>query len=261
VVDLRLLKNRNFLFANILMFILGFVLYGSMVLIPIFLQTLMGYTALLSGLVLSPGAVATLVMLPVAGVLLPKIGPRWLVATGLITGSLSLFYMAGFNLQVDYSTAALARVYFAFGLAFLFVPINAAAFAFIDRPKMSNATGIINLARNIGGSAGISFVTTLLARRAQFHQEVLVGHTTPYDYNYQALLQGAGQALYTRGGSDPALAADQAQGVAYALVSQQAAMLSFVDAFWILGVIFLALVPLALLLRSPAHGQGPALAH
>jgi DHA2 family multidrug resistance protein len=150
----------------------------------------------------------------------------------------------------------MARVYQSAGLAFLFVPINAAAFSFIPKSSMSNATGIINLARNIGGSAGISFVTTMLARRAQFHQNALVGHLTPYDSDFLAFLQGAGNFLMGRG-SEPSQAADQAQGLAYMAVQQQAGMLAFIDNFWILGLLFLALVPMALLLRSPAPGRTP----
>jgi len=256
VTDVRLLRDHNFLLANLLMFMLGFVLYSSTMLLPVFLQTLMGYTALLSGLVLSPGGLVTLIMLPLAGFLLPRVGPRWLVATGLLTGGLSLFAMAGFNLDIDYRTAVIARMVQTFGLAFLFVPINAAAFVSIPREKMSNATGIINLARNIGGSAGIAFVTTLLARRTQFHQNVLVGHLTPYDSPYAALVTGAGQFLAGKG-SDAVHAAHQAQGVAYALVQRQAAVLAFIDNFWILGVMFLALVPLALALKSPPRGERP----
>jgi MFS transporter, DHA2 family, multidrug resistance protein len=254
IVDIRLLKDRNFLLANVLMFMLGFVLYSSTVLIPIFLQTLLGYTALLSGLVLSPGAIVTLVMLPIAGFLLPRTGPRWLILVGLTTGGLSLFYMSGFNLQLDYHTAMMARLYQSFGLAFLFVPINAAAFSFISKAKMSNATGIINLARNIGGSAGVAFVTTMLQRRAQFHQNILVGHITSGDPNYQALLQGAGQ-FFVGQGSGPSQAADQAQGLVYGLVQQQAAMLSFIDNFWMLGVMFLAMIPVTFILRSPPAGR------
>jgi DHA2 family multidrug resistance protein len=260
IVDIRLLWDRNFLIANVLMFMLGFVLYGSTVLIPIFLQTLLGYTALLSGLALSPGGLVTLVMLPLAGFLLPRLGPRWLIATGLLAGGLALFCMSGWNLQIDFCAAMMGRVYQAFGLAFLFVPINAAAFLHIPKPKLSNATGILNLARNIGGSAGVAFVTTMLARRAQFHQSVLVCHVTPYDYNYLAFLKAAAGGLVARG-ADVSQAAAQAQGLLYAFIHQQAAMLSFIDNFWILGVLFLALIPMALGLRAPAGARQAAAAH
>jgi DHA2 family multidrug resistance protein len=254
VIDIRLLKDRNFFSANILMFTLGFVLYASTMLIPVFLQTLLGYTATMSGLVLSPGGFITLFMLPVAGLLLPRVGPAWLITVGLIAGAASLFYLAGINLQVDYMSMVIARCFQTFGLAFLFVPINAAAFMFISRQHMSNATGIINLARNIGGSAGVSFVTTMLARRAQYHQSVLVNHVTQYDYGVLAFFQRAGGFLVGRG-SSPTHAADQAHGLGNLLVQQQATMLAFIDNFWLLGVLFIALVPLALSLKRAAPGQ------
>jgi MFS transporter, DHA2 family, multidrug resistance protein len=249
VVDLHLLKDRNFLVSNVLMFTLGFVLYASTMLVPVFLQTLLGYTAFMSGLVLTPGAICILILLPISGMLLPKVGPRWLVALGLTSGGLALiFLLAPLNLQTDFRTITTARAFQTAGLAFLFVPINAAAFMYISKSKMSNATGIINLARNIGGSAGIAFVTTMLQRRSQFHQSVLVAHATPYDTGYAAAVHGAGQFLYTQG-SSPTLAADQAQGLVYLSIQQQAGMLSFIDNFWLLGVIFLALIPMALLLK------------
>jgi DHA2 family multidrug resistance protein len=254
VVDIRLLKDRNFFLSNVIMFSFGFILYSSTALMPIFLQTLMGYTATLSGEVLSPGGVVAMFMMPLAGIFLPRVGPRWLIIFGLITGALALFYMANFNLNVDFATAAESRMLQSVGLPFLFVSVNAAAFFTVPNAKMSNATGIINLARNIGGSAGIAFVTTLLARRSQFHQNVLVSHLTPYDSGYLALLDGAGQRLVQQG-SDAVQAAQQAQGVAYGLVQQQAGMLAFIDNFWILGVLFLALIPLALLLKPPKPGH------
>jgi MFS transporter, DHA2 family, multidrug resistance protein len=260
VIDIHLLRDRNFILANVLMFTLGFVLYASTMLVPVFLQTLLGYTAYMSGLVLTPGAILILILLPVAGMLLPRVGPRWLVAAGLLSGGLSLiFLLAPLSLAADFRTITMARALQTAGMAFLFVPINAAAFINIPREKMSNATGIINLARNIGGSAGVSFVTTMLARRAQFHQSVLVSHVTPYSYDFQAFVQGAGQAFVGRGGSDPQQAADQAGGLSYLLVQQQAGMLSFIDNFWLLGVIFLALIPLALALKKPGHGEQPRL--
>jgi len=262
VVDIHLLRDRNFLLANILMFTLGFVLYSTTVLVPVFLQTLLGYTAFMSGLVLTPGAILILMLLPMSGMLLPRIGPRWLVAAGLTSGGLALIYLlVPLNLQVDFRTITVARALQTAGLAFLFVPINAAAFMNIPREKMSNATGIINLARNIGGSAGVSFVTTMLARRSQFHQSVLVDHLTPYNPDVQTFMQGAGQLMFARGGADPSLAADRAQGLTYLLVQQQAGMLAFIDNFWMLGIVFLALIPMALLLKKPGHGEQPRLGH
>ncbi|MGD0129944.1 MAG: DHA2 family efflux MFS transporter permease subunit [Terriglobia bacterium] len=259
-VDFHLLKERNFLIATMTMFMLGLVLYGSTALLPIFLQTLLGYTALLSGLVLSPGGILVVILLPVVGKLLTHIESRWLVVFGLAVLSLSLFHMASFNLEVDFRTAMTARIYQSAGMAFLFVPINVMAFYFIPKEKINNATGIINLARNIGGSVGIAGVVTMLARRAQYHQAVLVGHMTPLDTAYRAMLGGASQMLTARG-SDPAMAAHQAQGLAYGLLMRHSTMLAFLDDFWLMGVVILIMIPFMFLMKKVAPHKGPDVAH
>jgi DHA2 family multidrug resistance protein len=255
-VDFHLLKERNFLIATLTMFMLGLVLYGSTALLPIFLQTLLGYTALLSGLVLSPGGILVIILLPVVGKLLTRIESRWLVVCGLSMLALSLFHMAKFTLEVDFRTAMVARVYQSAGMAFLFVPINVMAFYFVPKEKINNATGIINLARNIGGSVGIAGVVTMLARRAQFHQAVLVSHMTPLDSAYQALLSGAKQMLVAQG-SDPVQAAHQAQGLAYGLLMRQASMLAFLDDFWLMAVVTLGMIPFMFLMKKVRPHKGP----
>jgi len=259
-VDFHLLKERNFLIATMTMFMLGVVLYGSTALLPIFLQTLLGYTALLSGLVLSPGGILVVILLPVVGKLLTHIESRWLVVFGLAVLSLSLFHMATFNLEVDFRTAMTARIYQSAGMAFLFVPINVMAFYFIPKEKINNATGIINLARNIGGSVGIAGVVTMLARRTQFHQAVLVSHMTPLDSAYRAMLGGAGQMLAARG-SDPVLAAHQAQGLAYGVLMRHSTMLAFLDDFWLMAVVILAVIPFMFLMKKVQPHRGPDVAH
>jgi DHA2 family multidrug resistance protein len=255
-VDFHLLKERNFLIATVTMFMLGVVLYGSTALLPIFLQTLLGYTALLSGLVLSPGGILVVILLPVVGKLLTRIESRWLVVFGLSILSLSLFHMAHFNLEVDFRTAMTARIYQSAGMAFLFVPINVMAFYFIPKVKINNATGIINLARNIGGSVGIAGVVTMLARRTQYHQAVLVSHMTPLDSAYQAMLGGAKQMLALQG-SDPVQAAHQAQGMAYGLLMRHATMLAFLDDFWLMGVVILIMIPFMFLMKKVRPHRGP----
>ena len=259
-VDFHLLKERNFLIATMTMFMLGLVLYGSTALLPIFLQTLLGYTALLSGLVLSPGGILVVILLPVVGKLLTHIESRWLVVFGLAVLSLSLFHMASFNLEVDFRTAMTARIFQSAGMAFLFVPINVMAFYFIPKVKINNATGIINLARNIGGSVGIAGVVTMLARRTQYHQAVLVGHMTPLDPAYRAMLGGASQMLTARG-SDPAMAAHKAQGLAYGLLMRHSTMLAFLDDFWLMGVVILIMIPFMFLMKKVAPHKGPDVAH
>ena len=203
IVDFRLLKDRNFFLATLTMFVLGFVLYGSTALLPIMLQTLLGYTALLSGLVLSPGGIVVVLMLPIVGQLVTRIQPRWLVMFGGVVVAASLFHMATFTLDIDFRTAMMARIYQSAGMAFLFVPVNVMAFYFIPKEKFNNATGLINLARNIGGSFGIANVVTLLARRTQFHQGMLVSHMTPFDSAYQTMVNGAAHISYLAAGPAP----------------------------------------------------------
>jgi len=256
VVDFRMLQNRNFMLSTATMFLLGFVLYASTMLLPVFLQTLLGYTAMRSGLVLSPGGLVIAVSMPIVGFMLSKVEARWLVIFGLCVSAFGLFHMANFDLDVDYRTAMMARVVQSAGLGFLFVPINTMAFATVPRPKMGSATGLINLARNIGGSSGIAIVTTMLARRAQFHQSRLGEHFTLYDLNYTQAVSGTAHMLATRGASAPQAAA-QAQGMMYGMLQRQSAMLSFVDCFWLLGVIFLAVIPLMFFVKKVGPHKGP----
>jgi len=261
VVDLRMLKDRNFAVATFTMFMLGFVLYGTTVLLPLLLQTLMGYTALLSGLVLSPGSLVVLLALPIVGRLTQIVEARWLVAIGLAITGFSLLHMAHFNLEIDFRTAVMAWTYSRLGMAFLFTPINVMAFYFIPKEKMNNATGIINLARNIGGSVGIANVTTLLARRAQVHQSTLVSHLTPLDPAYTASLSGARRFLMSQG-SNPVQALNQAHGLIYGNLIRQASMLAYIDSFWLLGLTFLAMIPFMFLMKKiQLRGAPTAPAH
>jgi DHA2 family multidrug resistance protein len=259
IVDLRMLKERNFAVATFTMFMLGFVLYGSTVLLPIMLQTLMGYTAMLSGLVLSPGGIVTLLMLPLVGRLTRHFEARWLVCAGLLITGLALLKMADFNLNIDFWTAMDAWMYSRAGMAFLFVPINVMAFYFIPKEKVNNATGIINLARNIGGSVGIANVTTLLARRAQVHQNILVSNLTPLSPAYRSALQGASHLLMQQGAS-ASDALRQAQGLLYGDLIRQSTMLAFLDSYWLLGLTFLAMIPLMFFMRKARPGKAPVVA-
>jgi len=256
IIDFHVLKNRNYALATVSMLVLGFVLYASTALMPLFLQTLLGYTAMMSGLVLSPGGLVMVVCLPVVGILVRKYQPRWLVIFGVTVASIGLFRMAKFNLQIDYATAAWSRMTQSLGLAFLFVPISATAFATIPKERTSYATGLFNLARNIGGSSGIATATTMLARRAQFHQSVLVAHLTPYDFRYQEAVSGAAATLRSAG-SSAVDATHQAQGMIYGSMLRQANMLAFADAFWVMGALFLLVIPLMFLIRKvrPSAGQ------
>ncbi len=252
VVDLSLLKERNFGISAFLMFMVGVVLLGSTVLIPQYLQLVMGYSATLAGLAISPGGLLVMFMLPFVGFLLSKVEARWLIGVGLAITCFSLIHMTNFDTYMDFKYAVIARCFQAAGLAFLFVPINTAAYAFVPPTKNNAASGLINLARNIGGSLGISLVTTLLNRRAQFHQARLTEHATPLNPNFNHALDSAAHALGTT----------SAGNGAYALImrrlQQQAVTLSYIDCFWVMGIAFGLLLPLVLVMRKTQPGRAMA---
>src|SRR5690242_5687436 len=260
VVDLRMLKDRNFAVSTLAMFFLGFVLYASTVLIPQFLQQMMGYTAELAGLALSPGGAVIMFMMPVVGILVSKVDTRILISFGCAVSAIALFVMAGWNLQIDYRHAVTARMLQAFGLAFLFIPINVAAFAYVPKEKTNMGTGIINLARNVGASVGIATVTTMLERRTQFHQAQLIEHVNPFSGAYHNFVNGV-QFKLVAAGSSMAQAASRAADLAYNTVQRQAAMLAFIDDFKMLGVVFFAVIPFMLLLRKPKGKTGNVPVH
>jgi DHA2 family multidrug resistance protein len=256
IVDLRLLADRNFAVGNLLMFILGFVLLATTTLLPLFAQTLLGYTATDAGLVMSPGGFVVMLAMPVVGVLGAKIDARLLIAVGFAGSALALYSMTRFDAEIDYATIALARVFQALGLTLLFIPINTTALAGMPRAKNNNASAIINMTRNLGGSFGISVVTTLIARREQFHRSVLVTHVSPLSQPYAAALHRLQQAYLGHAGS-AVDALRQAEAQILAMVQKQAALLSFNDCFWAMAVVMAAMLPVVLLMSRPSAGAGP----
>jgi DHA2 family multidrug resistance protein len=257
IIDLHLFRDRTFAVSNLLMFMLGFALLGSTLLLPLFSQTLLGYTAAESGLALMPGGFTIILLLPLVGFLLSRYSPRWLLLFGLIVLSFSLFHMTSFDLQIDFRTVATARVIQAVGMAFLFVPINTAAYAFLPRDKNNAASGLMNLARNIGGSVGISVVTTMLDRRTQVHLSNLSSHLSASNPALQARLNALGLMVQGHGGGPPGTS-----GVPWAIIqgtlARQATMLAFIDNFWLLGVAILAMVPVVFLMKKSKPGGGIA---
>jgi DHA2 family multidrug resistance protein len=224
------------------------------------LQELMGYTAQLSGLALSPGGAVIMCMMPVVGLLVSKVDTRILITFGCLVSSIALFVMAGWDLGLDYGHAVRARMLQSFGLAFLFIPINVAAFAYVPREKTNMGTGIINLARNIGASVGIATVTTMLQRRAQVHQVRLAEHVNELSAAYHNMINGT-QVRLVSAGSGMAQASAQAQGMIYSTVQRQSAMLAFIDNFKMLGVVFLAVIPVLMLLKKPKTPAGNVPVH
>jgi len=257
IIDLHLFRERTFAVSNLLMFMLGFALLGSTLLLPLFLQTLLGYTAQLSGMALSPGGFVIMVIMPFVGWLLSRYDARYLLLFGLSMLSFSLFHMTNFDLNIDFKTAVLARCLQAVGLAFLFVPINTAAYAYLPREKNNAASGLMNLARNIGGSVGISFVTTMLDRRTQKHLVDLTSHLTPTNTQFQATLRGISQNLIAHGTS-PADATKQAYAVIQGMLQRQANMLAYLDNFHVLAYVILAMVPTLFLMKRTKSSGGMA---
>jgi len=257
IIDLHLFRDRTFGISNLLMFMLGFALLGSTLLLPLFMQTLLGYTAQESGFALMPGGFTIMLLLPLVGFLLSRYSPRWLLVFGLVVLSGALFHMASFDLDIDFRTAAVARIFQAVGMAFLFVPINTAAYAFLPREKNNAASGLMNLARNIGGSVGISLVTTMLDRRTQVHLNDLSKNLTLGNPAFRAMLNGTTQAMRTHGAS-AAFATQQAYAMIQGTVQRQATMLAYIDDFRLLGISILAMIPLVFLMKKGKPGGGIA---
>ena len=260
IVDLKMFKRRSFAVANALMLVLGVSLFGSTVLLPQYLQVLMGYTAQQSGMALSPGGFLIIAMLPMVGILVSKADTRVLVTLGFTVLSGSLFYMAHrIDTQMDFGTAVQLRCFQSVGMAFLFVPIQTISYAGVEPQKFNQVSGIMNLSRNMGADLGIAFVTTLVTRRAQMHQMRLSTHTTAYDAQFQNALSNIAQGLQ-HAGSTAAEATRQATAVMYRQLGLQAVQLAYLDAFWILGVASALMVPIVWLSRRARTGM-PAGAH
>jgi MFS transporter, DHA2 family, multidrug resistance protein len=221
------------------------------------MQTLLGYTAERAGFALMPGGLLIMLLLPLVGFLLSRYSPRWLLVFGLVVLSFSLFHMTGFDLDIDFRTAATARMIQATGMAFLFVPINTAAYAFLPRNKNNAASGLMNLARNIGGSVGISVVTTLLDRRQQVHLTYLSANLSSSNPALRSTLAGAARAMQAHGSSATG-ATQQAHALIHNLVGRQATMLAYIDCFSLLGFSILAMVPVVFLMKKTRPGGGMA---
>ncbi len=252
VINLRLFKNVSFSAGNLIMFVVGFALYSSIMLIPLFLQTLMGYSATDAGMVMAPGGVATLMTMPLVGAALAKRDGRKIVFVGLLLGAASMFIMQGLNLEGAFWDYTWPRIVLGFGLAMIFVPLTTVTLASIPRHEMGNATGMFSLLRNIGGSVGIAMAATLLARYQQFYQTSLVSHITPYSTTWQMRFSGLKQAIITKGVSVTE-SDSKALGMLYGAVRRQAGALAFNRIFFVIGVAFLIIIPFLFLLKRPSH--------
>jgi len=236
VVDVRLYKNLNFLGANAMMFTLGVIYFSSLVIMPQFLQTLMGYTAETSGFVLSGGSLVLLFTMPLIGVLSSKFQARYLIAIGWLSIAAGLYYSAlHLDLDISFGVASIVRVVQVIGLPFLFVPINLVTYVGLSTEKSSSISGLINFMRNIGSSVGTSLVTTLIARRAQRHQIDLVANVTSGASTLHNAVAGLSSHLATSG-ADSVRALREAYAVLYRSTIGQATVLAYMDTYVILAV-------------------------
>jgi len=259
VVEIRLLADRNFAIANVYYFLFGFALFGSTVLIPQMLQSLYGYTATDAGLVLGPGAFVIVALAPLVVRILPKVGIKPLIFTGYIIFAIAMWHYASIDLGTDYKHVAIARAIQGLGIAPLFVPVSQLAYSFLPKNKNNKASSLTNLFRNQGGSVGIAFVTTVLARRTQYHHSVLVAHATPFQQRYQETLGALSRYFITHGFTAPD-AALHAKAQLARMVQQQAAFLGFLDCFWLLGCACMIGAPLVFFTRK-IRSAGPGAAH
>ena len=260
IIDVHLFKSFNFAAANVMMFILGVLLFSSLVMMPQFLQTVLGYTAENAGLVLSGGGLVVLLGMPIVGTLTGKYPAKYIIAFGWLALAIGM-YVSTLRLDtlISFRSAAVLRVWQAFGLGFLFVPITLAGYIGMPSEKANSVAGIINFMRNIGSSVGTSLVTTLLARRAQVHQLVLSQHTTPFDPSLQNQVKALSRQL-VHSGASVADAPKVAYGLLYRSLAGQAQTLAYIDTFMVLAIGASIMFLLSFLLRKndPKAGGGVA---
>jgi DHA2 family multidrug resistance protein len=256
IVDLRLLANRNFGLGNLMMAALGFILLSSTVLLPELVQEQMGYTATLSGYLLSPGGIAVILLLGVVGRAVAIMDARILIVAGLAISGYSLYVLSRVPPNADFYALAWPRTLQGAGMALLFIPINFTAYVGVPRNKTSNAAAIINLSRNLGSSIGVSVITTLLARGRQVHQNYLVAHATPLKPGYAERLDTLTRHFSAAGPAAPS----RALGSIYQTVTDGASFLSFLDGFQFMAITFFAIIPLVFLTKAPPRQGKPGAA-
>ena len=257
IVNLRVFKIRTYAAGVTLIMVVGFVLYGSMVLLPLMLQTAMGYPAIEAGIATAPRGLGSLVAMPLAGILTARFDNRKLLVFGLALASASMFAFALLNLDAGYWDLFWPQVTQGFALAFVFVPLTVITMAPIPKETTGNATSIYSLMRNVGASVGIAAVATWLSRGQQQHMNYLASHVSAYDPQTSRMAENIRTQLMARGSQ--AFSPDQqSYMVLFNLVRRQAGMLSFLDIYWVLGTMFALLIPLVFLMKRPVPKRSKA---
>ena len=260
VVDLRVFKERTYAVGVFLMTVVGFVLYGSLVLLPIMLQTLLGYPSLQAGIAMAPRGVGSFFMMPLTGLMTGRFDARKLLTVGLVIGGGTLLWLSLLNLQAGYWDIFWPQLLQGAGLSLLFVPLTTVSMDRIPREQMGNATSLFNLMRNIGGSIGIATTGTMIARNQQRVTATLGQHISAYDPATQTMFAQM-RSAFVASGADLATATSRTYAAMFGMLQRQAAMVSFVGLFQLLGIIFLLLIPLVLLMKRPGRGAPAAAVH
>ncbi len=259
VVNLRIFRNRTYATGVFLMTVLGFILYGSTVLVPVWLQTLMGYPALQAGLAMLPRGLGSFLFMPVVGILMSKVEPRKLLAVGILVAGYSLLMVGRLNLNAGYWDIFWPLILQGTAMGLLFVPLTTVTNDPIPREQMGNATSIFNLMRNIGASIGIASVTTMVARHSQSQTNRLGEHVNLYNVATQQMI-GSARAMFMASGSDYVTATQRAYGALFGMVQREAAMIAYVQVFRFLGYLFLLMLPLVLVMKPPTRKGGAGMA-
>jgi MFS transporter, DHA2 family, multidrug resistance protein len=262
VVHLKVFKVGTYSTGVFLMTVLGFVFYGSTVLLPLFLQTVLGYSAFQAGMVMLPRGLGSFLFMPVVGLLMSKVEPRKLLFIGLVLCSYSLYLLSRLNLNAGYWDFFWPQLLQGSSMGLIFVPLTTVTNDPIPRHEMGNATSLFNLMRNIGASIGIASVTTIVARHTQSHTNVLGANVNGYDPASTTMFMGIRQALMARG-MDLTTATQQSYAAMFGMVQRQAAVMSYLDVFLLLAAMFAIMLPLVLLMRKPKRqgGSAEAMAH
>jgi DHA2 family multidrug resistance protein len=260
VIDLRVFKDRNYATGVLLMTVLGFVLYGSLVLLPVMLQTLFGYTSLEAGKAMAPRGIGSMLVMPIVGYLTAHLDPRKMMAAGLVVGGVTLLWLGQLNLNAGYWDVFWPQFLQGTGMALLFVPLTTVSMATIARERMGYATSLFNLMRNLGGSVGIAVTATLLQRQRQAIAATLGAHISAYDPATQSMFEQIRNGMIAAG-SDAVTATARAYAMLHGMLVQQASMISFLWLFRLLGGIFLLMLPLVLVMKRPRAGTSTVAAH
>jgi MFS transporter, DHA2 family, multidrug resistance protein len=256
LVDLRVLANRTFALGTFLITVVGFGLYSSFLLLTFYTEHLLRYDALTAGWVLAPGGIGSLISLAIAGRLVDRVDPRWLVSIGTAIIAYSLFLMGTLSLGADFWAVLWPRFVQGFGMGLVFVPLTTMSLTAVSAAELPTASGLFNVVRNVGGSVGIAVTTTWLSRQTQVHMTTLIAHVTPWSAATAERLARL-QEVYLAAGADADTARRQALRHLYEEVQRQASMNAFADDFLRLAALFAVTVPLVWVMRRPADAPRP----